>query len=80
MSFYVLFLVLTAAVLHACRNVLSKKAGGKAPFVWLVYIASTTIYLPVLIYLVFKSQIVFSEALLWFSLSSAVLHITYYLI
>jgi len=80
MSFYVLFLVLTAAVLHAFWNVLSKKAGGKAPFLWLMYIASTIIYLPVLICQVLKSQIIFSEALLWFSLSSAVLHITYFLI
>ena len=80
MSFYVLFLILTAAVLHAFWNLLSKKANGKAPFIWLMYIASTVLYLPVLLYSIKQGDIIFSQPVLWFSLISAVLHITYFLV
>ena len=80
MSLYVLSLVLIAAVLHAAWNFLSKKAKGKAPFVWLMYIASTILYLPILIYCVNQGDIIYSKPVLWLSLSSAVLHIAYFLI
>jgi len=80
MSIYVLSLVLTAAVLHAFWNLLSKKAKGKAPFIWLMYIASTVLYLPVLIYEINQGDITFSQPVLWLSLGSAVLHISYFLI
>jgi len=33
-------LILTAAVLHALWNLLAKRAKGKAPFIWLMYVAS----------------------------------------
>lgn len=80
MSLYVLSLVLIAAVLHAIWNLISKKAMGKAPFIWLMYIASTVLYLPVLLYGVKQGELNYSPAVLWFSLSSAVLHISYYVI
>lgn len=80
MSVYVLLLVLTAAVLHASWNMLSKRARGKAPFIWLIYIANTILYLPVLLYRLSHGDTIFSLPVLWFSLSSAVLHIAYYLI
>ena len=80
MSVYVLSLVLTAAVLHAFWNLLSKKAKGKAPFIWLIYIASMILYLPVLIYRIRQGDDFFSQPVLWFSLISAVLHVTYFLV
>ncbi len=81
MTPYVLFLVLSAAVLHAVWNLISKKANGKAPFVWLMYIGSTVVYLPLLVYhIASNEQFEFSEPMLWFSLSSAILHIAYFLI
>jgi drug/metabolite transporter (DMT)-like permease len=80
MSLYVLSLLLTAAVLHALWNLLSKQAKGKAPFIWLMYVASTVLYLPVLLYTIKQGATIFSQAVLWFSLSSAVLHITYNLV
>ncbi|MFN0257305.1 EamA family transporter [Pedobacter ureilyticus] len=81
MTFYVLFLVISAAVLHAVWNLISKKANGKAPFIWLMYICSTLIYLPLLIYQIASSKdFQFVEPMLWFSISSAVLHIAYFLI
>lgn len=81
MTFYVLFLVLSAAVLHAVWNLISKRANGKAPFVWLMYIGSTVVYLPLLVYYIAcNEKFQFSEPMLWFSLSSSILHIAYFLI
>jgi drug/metabolite transporter (DMT)-like permease len=81
MTLYVLFLVLSAAVLHAVWNVISKKANGKAPFVWLMYIGSTVVYLPFMMYhIASEVKFGFSKPMLWFSLSSAILHIVYFLI
>ena len=81
MTLYVLFLVLSAAVLHAVWNLISKKANGKAPFVWLMYIGSTVVYLPLLVYhIASHEKFQWSAAMLWLSLSSAVLHIAYFLI
>ncbi|MBE9462138.1 DMT family transporter [Dyadobacter subterraneus] len=77
MSLSVLSLVLTAAVLHACWNLLAKKTKGKTPFIWLIYLGSTVIYSPVLFMKIQNSDFVFTEQLFWFSLSSAVLHVGY---
>jgi drug/metabolite transporter (DMT)-like permease len=80
MSFYVLSLVLTAAVLHASWNLLSKKTQGKTPYIWLMYITSIIVYLPVFIFKIKHGDIIFSQPLLWFSLSSAVLHLAYFIV
>ena len=80
MSLYVLFLVLTAAVLHATWNLLSKKTQGKTPFIWLMYVASNIVYLPVLLFTIKQGDTFYSQPLLWFSLSSAVLHLGYYIV
>lgn len=80
MSLYVLLLVLTAAVLHASWNLLSKKTQGKAPYIWLMYIASTILYFPVLLLNLNQGNTNYSQPLLWFSLSSAVLHLGYYIV
>ncbi|TFF35035.1 DMT family transporter [Mucilaginibacter psychrotolerans] len=80
MSLYVLSLVLSAAVIHAFWNLLSKKANGKAPFIWLIYIASVVFYLPMLLYMYIQGDIVLSAPVLWLSLSSALLHVGYFLV
>lgn len=81
MTLYVLFLVLCAALLHAVWNLISKKANGKMPFIWLMYIGSTIIYLPLLVYHIAGSErFQFTGPMLWFSISSAILHIGYFLI
>jgi drug/metabolite transporter (DMT)-like permease len=78
MSLYVLALVLSAAVLHAWWNLLAKRAQGKAPFTWLMYMASNVIYLPAVAYELRTGENVFAPPLLWFSLGSAFLHLGYY--
>lgn len=80
MSLYVLLLVLTAAVLHASWNLLAKKTKGKIPFIWLQYIASNILYLPFLIFEINRGNIIYSQPLLWFSLSSALLHLGYFIV
>jgi drug/metabolite transporter (DMT)-like permease len=80
MSFKVLALVISAALLHAFWNLISKKANGGAPFIWLMYIASTLIYLPLLIYFMQHGDTIFSLPVLFLSLISAVLHIGYFII
>ena len=80
MSFYILSLVLTAAVLHAFWNLLAKKTKGKAPFIWLMYMASTILYLPLLLYRINQGDNIYSGPVLWFSLSSAILHVGYFFI
>ena len=80
MSLYVLSLVLTAAVLHASWNLLSKKTQGKTPFIWLMYVISNLVYLPVVFFKLQQGDTIYSPPLLWFSLSSALLHLGYYIV
>jgi drug/metabolite transporter (DMT)-like permease len=80
MSLYILILVLTAAILHASWNLLAKKTKGKAPFIWLQYVASNILYLPFLFFQTNQDGAVYSQPLLWFSLSSAVLHLGYFIV
>jgi len=80
MSLYVLTLVLTAAVLHASWNLLAKKTKGKTPFIWLQYIAGNILYLPFLLFLTSQGHATYSQPLLWFSLSSSVLHLGYFIV
>lgn len=77
MSLCVLVLVLTAAILHASWNILAKKTKGKTPFIWLQYITGNILYLP---FLFFQTNTIYSQPLLWFSLSSAVLHLGYFIV
>lgn len=80
MSLYVLFLVLTAAVLHASWNLLAKKTKGKTAFIWLLYIASNIMYLPFLFLQIKQGISIYSQPLLWFSFSSALLHLGYFIV
>jgi len=80
MSLYVLVLVLTAAILHASWNLLAKKTKGKTPFIWLQYIASNILYLPFLFFQINQGYTIYSQPLLWFSFSSAVLHLGYFIV
>jgi drug/metabolite transporter (DMT)-like permease len=80
MSLYVLLLVLTAAVLHALWNLLAKKAKGKIPFIWLQYVVSNILYLPFLFFQTNWLNVNCSQPLLWFSISSAMLHLGYFVV
>jgi len=80
MTLYVLFLVLTAAVLHASWNLLAKKTKGRTPFIWLQYVASNFLYLTFLFLIKNGDGSIYSQPLLWFSLTSGILHCSYFII
>ncbi|MGE5843935.1 MAG: EamA family transporter, partial [Syntrophaceae bacterium] len=75
-----LALILAAAFIHASWNLLAKRVGGGAVFVWLFAALSAAIYLPIAlgVYLWQSPHIGGIEAL--FLLGSAVLHLFYFLL
>lgn len=80
MSLYILLLVITAAFLHASWNLLAKKTKGKTPFIWLQYVASNLLYLPFLFFQLKEDSTLYSQPLLGFALSSAILHLGYFIV
>src|SRR2546423_15480337 len=46
MSLFALGLVLVSAVFHATWNLLAKRAGADAPFLWLAYIVGAIVFAP----------------------------------
>ena len=59
---------------------LQKRAKGKTPFIWLQYVVSTVLYCPFLLFQANPEPTTLSQPLLWFSLSSAVLHLGYFIV
>ena len=55
-----------------------EKGGGKTAFIWLIYVAGNIVYLPAVVYELHTGEKIYSQPLLWFSLTSAVLHLGYY--
>lgn len=80
MTWSALTLILLAACSHATWNLVAKRAGGGASFVWLFGVVSTVIYLPaaLAIVLLYKPNIGFVE--LAFIVGSGVLHAAYFLV
>jgi len=72
-------LVLSAAVLHAVWNYLSKRAAGGVPFVWLFGVASLAVWAPVVLIVALVKRPALSPADALFIAGSAVLHLAYFL-
>jgi drug/metabolite transporter (DMT)-like permease len=80
MTALALSLVLTAAVLHATWNLLSKRAGGGLPFVLLVGIVNVGLYVPVVAaYWLWRHPVLPAGALAWIA-GSAVIKMSYLLL
>ena len=75
-----IILVLAAAFIHATWNLLAKRAGGGAAFVWLFAALSAVIYAPITIAVIILQppHIGFTEFL--FIMGSAILHLMYFLL
>jgi drug/metabolite transporter (DMT)-like permease len=75
-----IILVLAAAFIHATWNLLAKRAGGGAAFVWLFAALSAVIYAPITIAVIILQppHIGFTEFL--FIIGSAILHLMYFLL
>jgi drug/metabolite transporter (DMT)-like permease len=73
-------LVLAAACLHATWNLLAKRAGGGAAFVWLFGALSTLLYTPLALAVLVLQRPVLDTTGLLFILGSGVLHLAYFLV
>lgn len=80
MSFYTLLLILIASLTHASWNYLSKRANGGVPFIWLIYLCSVIIYLPMLLWQMHSGDIVFTWQIINIALLSAVLRLCYFIV
>lgn len=80
MSLLALALVLAAAFAHATWNLLAKRAGGGAPFVWLFSVLTSVIYAPLALGAAAVQRLDLGPAPVLFMLGSAVLHIVYFLL
>ncbi|MGO9136952.1 MAG: SMR family transporter [Syntrophales bacterium] len=80
MNTQALFLVISAALLHAVWNLIFKKTNGRLPFIWLVSLASAVIYFPFVIWQLAQRQAVLTSVTYGFALASAVLHLLYFIV
>lgn len=78
MSIYALVLILIASFTHASWNYLSKRANGKLPFIWLIYLLSGIMYLPFVIWQ--NANTNFTWLMLGVALVSAVLRLSYFIV
>jgi drug/metabolite transporter (DMT)-like permease len=79
MSSVALLLVLSAAVIHASWNLITKRVGGGPPFIWLAAVISVVLYAPLALgVLIFANPRLDAAALIFFC-GSALLHLAYFL-
>ncbi|WP_158618141.1 DMT family transporter [Chitinophaga lutea] len=78
MSTSSLLLVITAAVLHALWNLLTKQVRGGLIFFWLVSLFSAVIFLPFLMYELFRLPLQLNQQTLTMALGSGLLHVFYF--
>jgi len=70
-----LILVLLSALSHAIWNLLAKRAINQEVFLWCVLVSSSVLLLPLLVFLIWKYQILYPGW--WFILGTVVLHVLY---
>ncbi len=78
MNHLVMLLVLVAAFVHASWNLLAKKAGNSAGFLWLFSTLTAILYIPVLVILVLIERPHLNGLQVLFILGTACLHIAYF--
>jgi drug/metabolite transporter (DMT)-like permease len=74
-----IFLVLSAAVVHAAWNYLAKRAAGGPAFIWLFATLSAAVYAPVSFLIIYFKRPEIGLLGLFFMSVSALLHLVYYL-
>lgn len=79
MSGFALSLVLSSALLHATWNLLAKRVPtGGPPFIWLISVVTTVLFLPLNIWYVLTYQPSFARVVVLFMVGTAVLHGAYF--
>ncbi len=79
MTHAALGLVLSSALLHACWNLLAKRAGGGVLFVWLFTAISSVLYAPLAIVIIVQSERSLTMTDAVFIAGSAALHLVYFI-
>jgi uncharacterized membrane protein len=79
MTALALGLVLASALLHATWNLLAKRSGGGAAFVWLSDLLALGLFLPLFVWALVTSDLPIGPAQLLFMVGSGALHVTYFL-
>jgi len=79
-SLAALALILVAAVVHATWNLLAKRAGGGAPFLWLFGVVSAVAYAPLALAVVALQRPRLGPTELGFVAGSGLLHLAYFLL
>ena len=80
MTVFAFGLVLAAAFIHASWNLLAKRAGGGAAFVWLFAALSTVLYAPIAVILYLWQRPLIGPVEIFFMAGSALIHIGYFLV
>ncbi len=80
MTLFALGLVLAAAFCHATWNLLAKRVGSGAPFVWLFGTLGALIYAPLAVGIILVQRPELGFPQLAFIVGSALLHIAYFLL
>ncbi|HET9495651.1 MAG TPA: DMT family transporter [Chloroflexia bacterium] len=79
MTALALVLVLASALFHATWNLLAKRAGGGAAFVWLSDVLALAVFLPLFVWALVTSDTPIGPTQLLFIAGSGALHVTYFL-
>lgn len=79
MSLFAVSLVLAAAFIHATWNLLAKRAGGGAAFIWLFGALSALLYAPLAVGVILFQSPFIGPVQLLFIFGSATIHVGYYL-
>ena len=74
-----LVLVLASALFHATWNLLAKRAGGDAAFVWLSDLLAVALFLPLFVWALQANDTPLGATQLLFIAGSGILHVTYFL-
>jgi drug/metabolite transporter (DMT)-like permease len=74
-----LVLVLASALFHATWNLLAKRAGGGAAFVWLADLLALVVFLPLFVWSLLASTTALGPLQVLFMQGSGALHVTYFL-
>jgi drug/metabolite transporter (DMT)-like permease len=78
-SSFALGLVLLSAIFHATWNLLTKRAVGDTPFLWLVYVVGAMVYAPLAIAIVVIAQPALGPIALLFVAVAVVLQTVYFI-
>jgi drug/metabolite transporter (DMT)-like permease len=80
MSLTSFLLILAASLTHATWNFLSKRSSGGITFIWLIYISSAIIFLPVMAWMLYGQKVMFSFPVIAICVISGGVRLLYFIV